>query len=58
MSILAAVFVTLFHSYCSVCLKWRRKIAKEKKQAFFKSNNCQKNFSIVSAKQQRCIILE
>ena len=43
MSILAAMFVTRFNSYCSVCFKWKlsplllrhRKFANEKKQAFF-----------------------
>ena len=34
-----------------------RKIAKAKKQAFSKSNNCQKNFSIACAEQQSFIIL-
>ena len=34
-----------------------RKIAKAKKQAFFKLNNCQKNFSIACAKQQSFITL-
>ena len=60
MSISMAMFVTLFKSYCSVCLSegfplllQHRKIAKEKKQAFFKLNNCQKNFSIACAEQQR-----
>ena len=33
------------------------KIAKAKKQAFFKLNNCQKNFSIACAEQQNFIIL-
>ena len=43
MSILAGMFKTLFNSYCSVCLSegyflllQHRKIAKAKKQAFFK----------------------
>ena len=34
-----------------------RKIAKVKKQAFFKLKNCQKSFSIACAKQQSFIIL-
>ena len=34
-----------------------RKIAKAKKQAFFKLHNCQKNFSIACAEQQSFIIL-
>ena len=64
MAILAGMFETLFTSYCSVCLSegfflalQHRKIAKAKKQAFFKLNNCQKNFSIACAEQQRFIIL-
>ena len=51
MSILAAMFETLFNFYCSVCLRegfsiflQHRKISKEKKQAFFKLNNLQKFF--------------
>ena len=65
MSILTAMFVTLFNFYCSVCLSegfflllQHRKIAKEKKYAFFKLNNCQKIFSFACAEQQRSIILE
>ena len=64
MSILAAMFVTLFNSYCSVCLKkdffpllQHRKIAKREKANFFKLNNCQKNFSFTCAEQQLSIIL-
>ena len=34
-----------------------RKIAKAKKQAFFKLNNCRKNFSIACAEQQSFITL-
>ena len=34
-----------------------RKIAKAKKQAFFKLKNCRKNFSIACAEQQSFIIL-
>ena len=65
MSILAGMFETVFISYCSVCLLGEgffvllqhRKIAKAKKQAFFKLNNCQKTFSIACAEQQCFIIL-
>ena len=63
MLILAAMLKTLFNSYCSVCLSEHfslllqyHKIAKEKKQAFFNLNNCQKNFSIACAEQQSFII--
>ena len=64
MSISAGMLETLFNSNCSVCLRegfflllQHRKIAKAKKQAFFKLNNCQKNFSIASAEQQSFVIL-
>ena len=47
--IFAAMFVTRFDFYCSVCLSegffpafQHCKIAKEKKQAFLKLNNCKK----------------
>ena len=65
MSFLAAMFVALFNSYCSLSVikgfypaLQHCKIAKEKKQASSKLNNCQENFSIVWAKQQRSRILE
>ena len=64
MSVLVAMYVTLFNCYCSVCLSelrlkalflllQHRKIAKEVKQTFFKLNDGQKKFSIACAEQQR-----
>ena len=64
MSILSAMFETLFKTYCSVCfsesfflLLQHCKNAKEKTQAFSKLNNCHKNFLSACAEQQRSIIL-
>ena len=66
MSFLAGMFEALSNSYSSVCLRQvkafflllqHRKIAKAKKQAFFKLNNGRKNFSIACAEQQSFIIL-
>ena len=68
MSISAGMFETLFNFYSSVCLRLNqvkafflllqhRKIAKAKKQTFFKLNNCRKNFSIACAEQQSFITL-
>ena len=62
MSILAGMFETLFNSDCSVCLSegfffllHHRKIAKAKKQAFFKLNTTAKNFSQLLAQSNRAL---
>ena len=48
MSILAAMFVTLYNSYCSVCLN----------KDFFHVEQLPKKYLIACAEQQRSIILE
>ena len=65
MLILVTMFVKLFSYQCFLCLSkgffllfQNRKIAKAKKQPFFKMNHCQKIFSNACADQQRFIILK
>ena len=66
MSILAGMFENTFlipiallkcRLFSFFLLLQHREIAKAKKQAFFKLNNCQKNFSIACAEQQSFLIL-
>ena len=57
MSILEAMFVTLFNSYCFVCLsKGFFQLLQQEKTSFFKLNNCQK-FSQLLAQSNGVAIL-